>query len=86
MEIRADALLKATKVDGVYDCDPRKNASATMYDKVSYDQFLSNHLAVMDSTAVTLCRDNHMPIHVFKMSPGNIQRVCQGEKMGTTVN
>jgi uridylate kinase len=86
MEIRADALLKATKVDGVYDSDPRKNASATMYDKVSYDQFLSNHLAVMDSTAVTLCRDNHMPIHVFKMSPGNIQRVCQGEKMGTMVN
>jgi uridylate kinase len=85
MEIRADALLKATKVDGIYDSDPRKNASATMYDKVSYDQFLSNHLAVMDSTAVTLCRDNHMPIHVFKMSPGNIQRVCQGEKMGTTV-
>jgi uridylate kinase len=86
MEIRADALLKATKVDGIYDSDPRKNASATMYEQVSYDQFLAAHLAVMDSTAVTLCRDNRMPIHVFKMSPGNIARVCQGEKMGTTVH
>jgi uridylate kinase len=85
MEIRADALLKATKVDGIYDCDPRKNSGATMYEEVSYDKFLAAHLAVMDSTAVTLCRDNRMPIHVFKMSPGNIARVCQGEKMGTTV-
>lgn len=86
MEIRADALLKATKVDGIYDCDPRKHPGATMYEQVSYDQFLAAHLAVMDSTAVTLCRDNRMPIHVFKMSPGNIARVCQGEQMGTTVH
>jgi uridylate kinase len=86
MEIRADALLKATKVDGIYDCDPRKHSGATMYEEVSYDKFLAAHLAVMDSTAVTLCRDNRMPIHVFKMAPGNIARVCQGEKMGTTVN
>jgi uridylate kinase len=86
MEIRADALLKATKVDGIYDCDPRKNSGATMFEQVTYDQFLAAHLAVMDSTAVTLCRDNRMPIHVFKMSPGNIARVCQGEHMGTIVH
>jgi len=85
MEIRADALLKATKVDGIYDCDPRRNAEARMFEEVTYDQFLAAHLGVMDSTAVTLCRENHMPIHVFKMSPGNIRRVCMGEKMGTTV-
>ena len=85
MEIRADALLKATKVDGIYDCDPRRHAEARMFEEVTYDQFLAAHLGVMDSTAVTLCRENHMPIHVFKMSPGNIRRVCMGEKMGTTV-
>ena len=85
MEIRADALLKATKVDGIYDCDPRRHAQARMFEEVTYDQFLAAHLGVMDSTAVTLCRENHMPIHVFKMSPGNIRRVCMGEKMGTTV-
>lgn len=86
MEIRADALLKATKVDGIFDCDPKKNQNAKMYDEVSYDRFLADHLAVMDSTAVTLCRENKMPIHVFKMDPGNIRRVCLGEQLGTTVN
>ena len=58
---------------------------ARMFEEVTYDQFLADHLGVMDSTAVTLCRENRMPIHVFKMSPGNIKRVCLGEKMGTTV-
>lgn len=86
MEIRADALLKATKVDGIFDCDPKKNENAKMFETVSYDQFLGDHLAVMDSTAVTLCRENKMPIHVFKMDPGNIRRVCLGEQLGTTVN
>lgn len=85
MEVRADALLKATKVDGIYDSDPRRNASATMFTDVSYDDFLSQHLAVMDSTAVTLCRENHMPIVVFRMSQGNISRVCRGERLGTVV-
>lgn len=85
MEIRADALLKATKVDGIYDSDPRRNAGATMFTDVSYDDFLSQHLAVMDSTAVTLCRENQMPIVVFRMSPGNIRRVCRGERLGTVV-
>ncbi|HVZ37105.1 MAG TPA: UMP kinase [Polyangiaceae bacterium] len=86
MEIRADALLKATKVDGIYDSDPRRNAEARMFEDVSYDQFLAAHLGVMDSTAVTLCRENHLPIHVFKMAPGNIRRVCLGEKLGTIVS
>jgi uridylate kinase len=85
MEIRADALLKATKVEGIYDRDPRRHEGATMFQNVSYDRFLSDHLAVMDSTAVTLCRENGLPIRVFKMSPGNIKRVCFGEEVGTTV-
>ena len=85
MEIRADALLKATKVDGIYDCDPKRNEGATMFEQVTYDDFLARHLAVMDSTAITLCRENRMPIHVFKMEPGNVRRVCLGEKLGTTV-
>jgi uridylate kinase len=85
MEIRAGALLKATKVEGIYDRDPARHAEATMYSTVSYDRFLIGHLAVMDSTAVTLCRDNGLPIRVFKMAPGNIKRVCMGEDVGTTV-
>jgi uridylate kinase len=85
MEIRAEALLKATKVDGVYNRDPRTHADAKMYESVSYDEFLSQHLGVMDSTAVTLCRENGLPIRVFRMAPGNIKRVCHGENVGTTV-
>jgi uridylate kinase len=85
MEIRGEALLKATKVEGVYDRDPRRHAEAKMYDTVSYDEFLHQHLGVMDSTAVTLCRENGLPIRVFKMEPGNIKRVCLGEQVGTTV-
>lgn len=85
MEIRADVLFKATKVEGIYDRDPRRHASATMLDSVSYDRFLSDHLGVMDSTAVALCRENGMPIRVFKMQRGNIRRVCLGDNVGTTV-
>jgi uridylate kinase len=85
MEIRAGALLKATKVEGVYDRDPTRHAEATMFSTVTYDKFLIGHLGVMDSTAVTLCRDNGLPIRVFKMAPGNIRRVCLGEDVGTTV-
>jgi len=85
MEIRADALLKATKVEGIYDRDPKRHPEATMYKTVTYDRFLSDHLAVMDSTAVTLCRENGLPIRVFKMTHGNIKRVCLGETVGTTV-
>jgi uridylate kinase len=86
MEIRADGLLKATKVDGIYDRDPARDAGAKMLERVSYDRFLADHLGVMDSTAVTLCRENGLPIRVFRMAPGNIRSVCQGDQVGTTVS
>ncbi|HLV64821.1 MAG TPA: UMP kinase [Polyangiaceae bacterium] len=86
MEIRADGLLKATKVDGIYDRDPLRHAEAKMLDRVTYDRFLADHLGVMDSTAVTLCRENGLSIRVFKMTRGNIRRVCLGENVGTTVS
>jgi uridylate kinase len=86
MEIRADGLLKATKVDGIYDRDPLRHAEAKMLERVSYDRFLADHLGVMDSTAVALCRENGLPIRVFKMTRGNIRRVCLGENVGTTVS
>lgn len=85
MEIRAEALLKATKVEGIYDRDPRKHPDAALLDRVSYDRFLTENLKVMDATAVALCRDNGLPIRVFRMVPGNIKRVCQGEEVGTVV-
>jgi uridylate kinase len=86
MEVRADGLLKATKVDGIYDRDPLRHPNAKMLPRVSYDRFLSEHLGVMDSTAVTLCRDNGLAIRVFRMAPGNIRRVCLGEVVGTVVS
>jgi len=86
MEVHADALFKATKVEGVYDSDPIKNAAAIMLPELSYDRFLAERIGVMDSTAVTLCRDNKLPIRVFKLSTkGNIQRVLLGEELGTVV-
>ena len=85
MEIRADALFKATKVDGIYTKDPEKHPDAQLLRKVSYDQFLTMRLKVMDSTAIALCRENGLPIRVFKMAQGNIRRVLQGEALGTTV-
>ena len=86
MEVRADALLKATKVDGIYDRDPRRHPDAKMLERVSYDRFLADHLGVMDSTAVALCREHSLAIRVFKMARGNIRRVCLGEPGGTTVS
>ncbi len=85
MEIRADALFKATKVDGIYTSDPERNPDAQLLEKVSYDRFLTDRLKVMDSTAIALCRENGLPIRVFKMAPGNIRRVLRGENLGTTV-
>jgi uridylate kinase len=86
MEINAQALFKATKVEGIYDRDPNKHAEARMFSRVSYDRFLVDRIGVMDSTAVTLCRENKLPIRVFKLSDrGNILRVCQGEELGTIV-
>jgi uridylate kinase len=86
MEIRADSLFKATKVEGIYDRDPARHAGAVLLPTVSYDRFLADHLGVMDSTAVALCRENGLPIRVFKMAKGNIRRVCLGENVGTTVS
>jgi uridylate kinase len=85
MEIHADCLLKATKVDGVYDRDPRRFPDAKLLDNVSYDRFLTDHLGVMDSTAVALCRENGLPIRVFRMARGNIRSVCHGDLVGTSV-
>jgi uridylate kinase len=86
MEIHADVLLKATKVDGIYDKDPRKNPDARRYERVTYNECLQKNLDVMDMTAFALCRDNALPIIVFDLTrSGNIQRVVSGEAVGTTV-
>ena len=85
MEIGAEALLKATKVDGIYDRDPAKFPDASMYSSMSYDRFISERIGVMDSTAATMCRDNGMRIRVFKLARGNIKRALLGEAIGTTV-
>jgi len=85
--LHADALMKATKVEGVYDSDPAKNPDAQMYRRLSYDRFLADRVGVMDSTAVTLCRDNKLPIRVFALHQrGNIKRVVMGEDVGTIVS
>ena len=86
MEIHADALCKATKVEGVYDKDPTKHADAEMLTTLSYDHFLMERVGVMDATAVALCRDNNLPIRVFKLTEhGNIKRVVMGENVGSLV-
>jgi len=86
MEIKAEVILKATKVDGIYDADPVKVAGATMYSEISYMDVLTQGLAVMDSTAITLCKDNRVPIIVFNINTkGNIRRVIEGEKIGSLV-
>jgi uridylate kinase len=85
MEIGAQALFKATKVEGIYDRDPARHEDAQMFSRLSYDRFLVDRIGVMDSTAVTLCRENKLPIRVFKMTRGNILRVCKGEDIGTVV-
>ena len=85
-EIGADAILKATKVDGIYDSDPKKNPDARRFDRITYGEALQRRLQVMDSTAFSLCMDNKMPIVVFDMSePSNIQRAVMGEPVGTLV-
>ncbi len=86
MEIRADALCKATKVEGIYTKDPAQHEDAKMVPRLSYDQFLMQRVGVMDATAVALCRDNNLPIRVFKLTePGNIKRVVMGEDVGSLV-
>jgi len=86
IEIQADAIFKATRVDGVYDRDPELEPNAVMFDELSYLDVLQRGLKVMDSTAISLCMDNNMGIYVFNMTvPGNIKRILQGEKIGTKV-
>ena len=85
-EIGADAMLKGTRVDGVYDADPRTHPGANLLTEVSYLEVISERLQVMDSTAITMCMDNDLPIRVFNMTePGNIARAVRGEAVGTLV-
>jgi uridylate kinase len=85
-EIHADAVLKATKVDGVYTADPEKDRSAKRYETIGYDEVIERKLAFMDQAAIGLCRDNGLPIVVFDVTvPGNVRKVVAGEKIGTTV-
>lgn len=85
-EINADVVLKATKVDGVYDKDPARHSDAIRYDQLTFQDVLSGELAVMDSTAIALCKDNAIPIVVFDLfGPGNIGRAIAGEPIGTRI-
>jgi len=87
-EIEAELLLKGTHggVDGVYSADPRKDPSATRFDEVSFMELIAKDLRVMDLTAVTFCKDNHLPVLVFDlMTPGNLRRALSGERIGTLV-
>jgi uridylate kinase len=86
MEIKADVILKATRVDGIYDADPEKVPGAKMIDRITYMDVLRKGLSVMDSTAISLCMDNKMPIVVFNMNvAGNLKRVVTGDGVGSTV-
>ena len=85
MELQCNAIIKATKVDGIYDKDPATFPDAVKYDRISYDDALKMRLGVMDATAFALVRDNHVPLIVCRMFGGDIARVMQGENVGTTV-
>jgi len=86
IEIKADVILKGTRVDGIYSEDPEKNPKAAKYDQISFNECISKNLRVMDMTAFTLCMENDLPIVVFDMNkPGNLRRVVTGEKVGTIV-
>jgi len=87
MEIKADVILKGTKVDGIYSADPMVDATATKFTTISYLQVLERQLRVMDATAISLCMDNSLPIVVFNLrQPGSIRQVVMGEQVGTTVS
>ena len=86
MEIKADVIMKGTKVDGIYDADPMVKRDAVRFDRISYQQVLEQGLKVMDSTAISLCMDNRLPIVVFNLrTPGNIKRAITGEPIGSLV-
>jgi uridylate kinase len=87
IEIKADIILKGTRVDGIYTADPEKNPSATRFETLSFSEVLKNKLNVMDMTAFTLCEENSLPILVFDMNkPGNLMQVLEGESVGTLVS
>jgi len=84
--MKADVILKATKVDGIYNADPMLHPDASRYDRISYLQVLEQGLKVMDATAISLCMDNKLPIVVFNLrTPGNIKRAISGEPIGSLV-
>lgn len=86
IEIEAEVMLKGTRVDGIYTADPEKDKSAVKFDKISYDEIYNRGLKVMDLTATTMCKENHLPIIVFDMdTPGNLKKVMSGENIGTLV-
>ena len=86
-EIGADLLLKATKVDGIYDADPKKNPGARKFDRLSYDEVIARNLQVMDTAAFALCRDNQVPLRIYDMmQPGALMRILRGEDLGTLVS
>lgn len=87
IEIKADVIIKGTKVDGVYDSDPEKNPDAKMFDTLSYNDVLEKNLRVMDMTSVTLCKENDLPIQVFNMNvKGNLEKLISGAKIGTIIS
>lgn len=87
IEIEADAMLKGTRVDGIYTADPEKDPNAIKYDEISYDEIYHKGLTIMDLTATTMCKENKLPIVVFNMDkPGNLVKVIKGEKIGTLVH
>jgi uridylate kinase len=86
IEIKAEVILKGTRVDGIYTADPEKDPTATKYEQITFAECISNNLKVMDMTAFTLCMENKLPIIVFDMNrPGNLLKVVMGENVGTLV-
>ena len=86
IELRADVMMKGTRVDGIFTADPEKDPTATKYTQITYDEILEMKLKVMDLTAITMCRENNMPIYVFDMDTiGNLEKVMNGQQIGTLV-
>jgi len=86
IEINADVLLKATKVNGIYTADPKKDPTATRYEKLTFEKVLADRLGVMDATAIVMCRENDVPLRVFDLTvPGELMRIVRGEDVGTLV-
>ena len=87
IEIEADVILKGTRVDGIYNTDPEKDANAIKYDTITFDEVFQKKLSIMDLTAFTLCQENNLPIKVFNMNiEGNLAKICKGKNIGTLVN